>query len=212
VRRSSKGFSLATTLAIGTQMVTRLEQIHRKGFVHRDIKANNFMIGAGEDCRTVYIIDFGLAKRYRDLKTGQHIPLKGGKSLVGTARYASIASHEGFEQCRRDDLESTGYLLLYFLIGKLPWQGVQIHSKTEKYAEIGRLKKVAQIDYLLKPFGEDALVLARYFDYVKALKFEEEPNYDFLRKLFRETLLRRKEEHAPLDWERLGPSQRSKRP
>ena len=84
---------MATTLQIGIQIITRLEQIHRKGFVHRDIKANNFMTGCGEDKRTIYIIDFGLAKRYRDLKTGQHIPIKGGKSLVGTARYASIASH-----------------------------------------------------------------------------------------------------------------------
>ena len=90
---------------------------------------------------------------------------------MGTARYASIASHEGYEQCRRDDLESLGYLLLYFLIGKLPWQGIQIHNKTEKYKEIGRLKKMAQIDYLLKPYGEDALNLYRYFEYVKALKF-----------------------------------------
>jgi serine/threonine protein kinase len=93
---SSKGFSLATTLNIGIQIMTRLEQIHRKGFVHRDIKANNFMVGPGEDRKTVYVIDFGLAKRYRDLKTGQHIAVKGGKSIVGTARYASIASHDGF--------------------------------------------------------------------------------------------------------------------
>ena len=94
--RSGKKFSLATTLNIGIQIITRLEQIHRKGFVHRDIKANNFMIGKKERAKIVYIIDFGLAKRYKDLKTGQHIPVKGGKSLVGTARYASIASHEGF--------------------------------------------------------------------------------------------------------------------
>lgn len=101
---SEKRFSLATTLNIGIQIITRLEQIHRKGFVHRDIKANNFMIGRGEKAKVVYIIDFGLAKRYFDPKTNKHIPMKGGKSLVGTARYASVASHEGFEQCRRDDL------------------------------------------------------------------------------------------------------------
>ena len=194
------------------QIITRLEQIHRKGFVHRDIKANNFMIGSGENRGTVYAIDFGLAKRYKDLKTNQHIPMKGGKSLVGTARYASIASHEGFEQCRRDDLESLGYLLLYFLIGKLPWQGIQIHSKTEKYAEIGRLKKMAQVDYLLKPYGEDYLVLFSYFEYVKTLKFEDEPNYDFLRKMFHKTLVSRNEDRRDFDWEREnGTSDRRKR-
>lgn len=88
------------------------------------------MIGKNDKNKTIYIIDFGLAKRYKDIKTGQHIPLKGGKSLVGTARYASIASHDGQQQCRRDDLESLAYLLLYFLRGKLPWQGIQIANKT----------------------------------------------------------------------------------
>ena len=121
-------------LTIGIQIITRLEQIHRKGFVHRDIKANNFTIGRGDKANIVYIIDFGLAKKYKDLKTGQHIAIRGGKSLVGTARYASIASHDGYEQCCRDDLESLGYLLLYFLRGKLPWQGIQMHDKNEKYA------------------------------------------------------------------------------
>lgn len=90
---SGKKLGIGTTLSIGSQIIDRLEQIHRKGFVHRDIKANNFMIGRKDKARIVYIIDFGLAKKYKDIKTGQHIPMKGGKSLVGTARYASIASH-----------------------------------------------------------------------------------------------------------------------
>lgn len=90
---SGKKLPLSTVLAVGVQIITRLEQIHRKGFVHRDIKANNFTIGRQDKARVVYIIDFGLAKKYKDLKTGQHIAVKGGKSLVGTARYASIASH-----------------------------------------------------------------------------------------------------------------------
>lgn len=150
------------------------------------------MIGRGDHSKTVYIIDFGLAKRYKDLRTGQHIPIKGGKSLVGTARYASIASHEGYEQCRRDDLESLGYLLLYFVRGKLPWQGIQIQNKNEKYAEIGKMKKHASMEQLCAQIGDDADVLVRYFDYVKGLGFEQEPNYDHLRKMLREVLVRRK--------------------
>lgn len=126
---SEKKLSLATTINIGLQIITRLQQIHRKGFVHRDIKANNFMIGKRDKMKTIYVIDFGLAKRYKDVKTGKHIEVKGGKSLVGTARYASIASHLGYEQCRRDDLQSLGYLMLYFLKGKLPWQGIQMSNK-----------------------------------------------------------------------------------
>lgn len=136
-----KKFSLSTVLKIGLQIISRLETFHLKGFLHRDIKANNFMIGRGDERDLVYIIDFGLAKRYRDSKSGKHIPFRDGKSLVGTARYASIASHLGYEQGRKDDLESLGFLLLYFLRGKLPWQGVQLKNKTEKYAEIGRIKQ-----------------------------------------------------------------------
>lgn len=117
------------------------------------------MIGKGDKKNIVYIIDFGLAKRYRDPKTGAHIPFKEGKSLVGTARYASIASHMGYEQGRKDDLESLGFLLLYFLRGKLPWQGVQVKNKTEKYAEIGRIKKQTSIDQLCKTLGDGAGIL-----------------------------------------------------
>lgn len=78
--------------------------MHKKGFLHRDLKANNFMVGKGNKRNIVFIIDFGLAKRYKDLKNNIHIPFKSGKSLVGTARYASIASHLGQEQGRKDDL------------------------------------------------------------------------------------------------------------
>jgi serine/threonine protein kinase len=163
-RPSDKRFTISTTLNIGIQIITRLEMIHRKGFVHRDIKANNFMMGRAEKSKVVYIIDFGLAKRYFDPKTNKHIPVKGGKSLVGTARYASIASHEGFEQCRRDDLESLGYLLLYFLRGKLPWQGVQIQNKVEKYAEIGKMKKQARIEELCVQSGDDRRTSSSHSD------------------------------------------------
>lgn len=127
-------FSVSTILQIGLQIINRLEAIHKKGFVHRDIKANNFMVGRADRNKIVYVIDFGLSKRYRDPKTGDHIPFKTGKSLVGTARFASIASHQGHEQGRKDDLESLGFLLLYFLRGKLPWQGITIKDKTLKYA------------------------------------------------------------------------------
>lgn len=153
---NQRKFSISTVFQIGIQIINRLEAIHRKGFVHRDIKANNFMVGKGDKRNIVYIIDFGLAKRYKDPKTGNHIPFKEGKSLVGTARYASIASHMGYEQGRKDDLESLGFLLLYFLRGKLPWQGVQIKNKTEKYAEIGRIKKESSIEQLCKPLGDGA--------------------------------------------------------
>lgn len=81
------------------------------------------MIGNKEP-DVIYLIDFGLAKRYKHHKTGKHIPWKEGKSLTGTARYASLNTHLGYEQSRRDDLECLGFVMLYFLKGKLPWQGL----------------------------------------------------------------------------------------
>jgi len=102
-------------------MITRLESMHNNNFIHRDMKPDNFLMGLKGKAAVVYVIDFGLSKRYRDPKTGQHIPYRDGKSLTGTARYASVNTHIGIEQSRRDDLESIGYILLYLLKGSLPW-------------------------------------------------------------------------------------------
>ena len=112
----------------GIQALERIEHIQSLDFLHRDIKPDNFLIG-NKNADLVYMIDFGLTKRFRNPKTGQHIPWKEGKNLTGTARYASLNTHLGYEQSRRDDLEGLAYVMLYFLRGKLPWQGLDAKTK-----------------------------------------------------------------------------------
>mmetsp|Transcript_22505 Transcript_22505/g.10866 ORF Transcript_22505/g.10866 Transcript_22505/m.10866 type:complete len:107 (+) Transcript_22505:338-658(+) len=105
---------------LADQMLYRVEYVHNKNYIHRDIKPDNFLMGISKRSCLLHIIDFGLAKKYRDHKTLQHIPYREKKNLTGTARYASINAHLGIEQSRRDDLESIGYVLMYFIRGQLP--------------------------------------------------------------------------------------------
>ena len=118
---------------LAEQFLKRIEYIHSRSFIHRDIKPENFLIGLGKKKHTVHLIDFGLGKMYRNIKTGKHIEKNEGRSLTGTARYASINTHLGYEQSRRDDLWAIGYVLIYFLQGTLPWVGIQARTKKEKY-------------------------------------------------------------------------------
>lgn len=122
--------------------------MHSKNIIHRDIKPENFLVGVKKKEYQIYVIDFGLSKRYKDPKTGDHIPYLEGKSLTGTARYASLYTHLGIEQSRRDDMESIGYLLVYFFKGELPWQGLKAKTKKEKYKKIMEKKKEMTPDIL----------------------------------------------------------------
>ena len=123
--------------------------MHTSKFLHRDVKPENFLIGTGATSHIIYAIDFGLAKRYLVPSTGLHIPYKNDKNLTGTARYASVATHLGIEQSRRDDIEGLIYNVLYFLRGNLPWQGLPAHSKQEKYKKILQVKNAASSSSVL---------------------------------------------------------------
>ena len=168
-------------------MLQRIEFIHSRHFLHRDIKPDNFLIGIGKKQHYVYVIDFGLAKRFRDPKSGEHIPYRDGKNLTGTARYASVNTHLGIEQARRDDLESLGYVLLYFIKGQLPWQGIPARTKKEKYEKIRDKKLSTQIEQLTKNLPEE---ISLYLNYCRSLKFEEKPDIGYLRKLFKDLFYR----------------------
>uniref|UniRef100_G3NC04 non-specific serine/threonine protein kinase n=1 Tax=Gasterosteus aculeatus aculeatus TaxID=481459 RepID=G3NC04_GASAC len=162
--------------------ISRIEYIHSKNFIHRDVKPDNFLMGLGKKGNLVYIIDFGLAKKYRDARTHQHIPYRENKNLTGTARYASINTHLGIEQSRRDDLESLGYVLMYFNLGSLPWQGLKAATKRQKYERISEKKMSTPIEVLCKGYPSE---FATYLNYCRGLRFDDKPDYSYLRQLFR---------------------------
>ena len=165
----------------------RIEFVHSRHFLHRDIKPDNFLIGIGKKQHYVYVIDFGLAKRFRDPKSGEHIPYRDGKNLTGTARYASVNTHLGIEQSRRDDLEALGFVLMYFNKMSLPWQGLPTRTKKEKYEKIRDKKLSTSIESLTKGLPEE---FAIYLNYCRSLKFEEKPDIGYLRKLFKDLFYR----------------------
>jgi casein kinase 1/casein kinase I family protein HRR25 len=191
-------FQLKTVLMIADQLLCRLEYCHSKNFIHRDVKPDNFLIGLGKRAQIVHVIDFGLAKKYRDPKTHQHIPYRENKNLTGTARYASINTHVGIEQSRRDDLESLGYVFMYFIRGSLPWQGLKANTKKQKYEKIMEKKMNTPIEVLCKGYPAE---FRAYFEYCRALRFDDKPDYAYLKRLFKELFFRKGFQFdAMFDW------------
>ena len=173
-----KTFSIKTTAMIGFQLIGVLHFIHDKNFIHRDVKPDNCVMGSDDLNENLYLIDFGLAKKYRSSRSLKQYPMTKKKKLTGTARYASIHALEGFEQSRRDDMESVGYVMAYFLRGGLPWQGLKVKTRENKYKNILEKKKEIPSTELFKGFP---LEFSEILDNMKNLEYQEEPEYEMLR-------------------------------
>ena len=182
--------SIKSVCLLADQLFSRCEFIHNKCFIVRDIKPANFLTGIEErgQAGLVFAIDFGLAKKFMSASTGEHIPFRDKKPLTGTARYASINAHKGYEQSRRDDLESVCYCLIYFSRnGKLPWMGLPAPTKEAKYARICARKEETLTEDLMQDCPAPLrAALGESLDYARNLEFEEEPDYTALRKRFRD--------------------------
>ncbi|KAJ7150194.1 kinase-like domain-containing protein [Mycena filopes] len=184
----NRKFSLKTVLLLADQLVHFAHRVHPFAqLIHRDIKPDNFLMGIGKRGNQVNVIDFGLAKKFRDPKTHLHIPYRENKNLTGTARYTSINTHLGVEQARRDDLESLAYVLMYFLRGALPWQGLKAATKKQKYDRIMEKKMTTPTDLLCRGFPNEFGI---FLNYTRALRFDDKPDYSYLRKLFRDLFVR----------------------
>ncbi|XP_062146393.1 casein kinase 1-like protein 1 [Alnus glutinosa] len=183
----SRKFSLKTVLMLADQMINCVEFVHSKSFLHRDIKPEDFLMGLGTRANQVYVIDFGMAKTFRDRSTHQHIPYRENKNLTGTARYASMNTQLGIEQSRRDDLESLGFVLMYFLRGSLPWQGLKAGTKRQKYDKIIEKKVSTSIEALCRDCPTE---FASYFHYCRSLRFDDEPDYAYLKRIFSDLFIR----------------------
>ncbi|KAI1371999.1 casein kinase I [Hypoxylon crocopeplum] len=196
----NRRFSIKTVVMVAKQMLSRVQTIHEKNLIYRDIKPDNFLIGRSgtKAANVIHVVDFGMAKQYRDPKTKQHIPYRERKSLSGTARYMSINTHLGREQSRRDDLEALGHVFMYFLRGGLPWQGLKAATNKQKYEKIGEKKQTTPIKDLCEGFPEE---FNKYLTYVRNLGFEDTPDYDYLRELFTQALKNTGEvEDGEYDW------------
>ncbi|KAL9077323.1 MAG: hypothetical protein Q9157_003390 [Trypethelium eluteriae] len=201
-------FSLKTVLMLADQLIPRCQYLHSKGFVHRDIKPENLLIGDGKQGNIVYVTDIGLAKEVGEPGLYQY-------SLIGTMRFASVNAHLGVgkygslevqfltdsslaEQSPRDDMESLGYVLVYLLQGRLPWQGLKVDSSKQKEQCILQRKQSPAEHDLYADAPEE---FKRYFDHVRSLKFEERPNYSYLRRLFQSLFRRQAFEYDHVfDW------------
>lgn len=190
-------FSLRTTVMLADQMLSRLEYIHAAGFAHRDLKTDNFLTGKNPNSQRIYLIDFGLSSKFMTAE-GTHREIQSGKSFLGTSRFASLRTHQGFSQSRRDDLEQLVYLMVYMYRGRLPWSGLNIKDHEKKEKRIGEIKAKLTPDEICHRCPQQ---FADLLYYARNMEFPEPPNYEMCRALLRTILPPEEELDYIFDWD-----------
>jgi casein kinase 1 len=180
-RRCSRRFSLKTVLMIADQMLRVIEWVHSCGVLHRDIKPQNFLVGRGEQRNKIYLIDFGCSTTWIDPRTHLHEIYTRNNGLIGTCYYVSINTHLGDLQSRRDDLESILYVLVRFLIGRLPWQGAHIKDAKERGDRVTQTKIHTAPEMLCAGLPQEFRMI---LEGIRSLNFDEAPNYFWMRQTF----------------------------
>lgn len=194
--KQKKQFSLQTIIKLTISMIEILKYIHDKGYIHRDLKPDNFTIGK-DSKNNIFCIDFGLAKKYVN-KSGTHIEFAKSRKFCGTAKYASIAAHEHVEQSRKDDLESLIYMLIYLYKGKLPWSNIKNHDKKKKYKKIYKEKLSYTAEELCEKMPREYTI---FLNYIKTMEFNEKPPYSSFIKMFTKLYNKQNFSHDLYDWE-----------
>ncbi|CAD8158351.1 unnamed protein product [Paramecium octaurelia] len=169
-----KKFSFKCCLQVAYDCIDILKNIHKRFIIHRDLKPENIMMSI--DLNQIYIVDFGVSKIYFE---ADHIPFRQDKDFIGTLRYASIAAHKGQELGRKDDLESLFYVIFYFLRGNLPWQNIPVED-SERNRIVGEMKQTISVQELTAMKCPEFI---KIFQYIRKLKFDEQPDYEFIKDL-----------------------------
>jgi serine/threonine protein kinase len=187
--KKKNNIKIKNVCMIALQALDRLEYIHSKNVIHRDIKPSNFLIGR-KNKEIIYLIDFGFAQKYRSSRTGKHIKYRNRKLICGFFLFSSINANKGYEQSRKDDLESLGYMLIYLVLSYLPWQDIFFNKTIDMNAKLKLLlemKSSITTEKLCNGLPEE---FSLFIKYCRNLGFEQDPNYDYLKSLFVKVLTR----------------------
>jgi len=178
-KKKEKVIILKDMLMAGIQLIDRIEYIHSNNIVHLDIKPSNFVVGY-KDPSLIYIIDFGLSKKYKSSRTGKHVIFSKRKYFHGNIEFSSVNNMKGIVSSRRDDLESIGYMLIYLYENKLPWEEIEALNTIEMARKVFYIKKQISMNTLCKNLPKE---MTEFMVYIKSLKFDEKPNYNYLKNL-----------------------------